>query len=134
MSAERDDLVSKLIDIREQEKTLRKQLDDLDQEDRFAKAKKYEGRYFIENNERTPEYIRCVFVHNTNTESCNPMCILVSYWVPNTDEYFEIESYHHFYPEKWEEEEKWDEIGAEEFLDHYNEVQRRIEFAVSRKK
>ena len=53
MSAERDDLVSKLIDIREQEKTLRKQLDDLDQEDRFARAKKYEGRYFMEKNERT---------------------------------------------------------------------------------
>ena len=133
MSNERDDLVSKLIDLREQEKTLRKQLDDLDYEDRFDRAKKYEGRYFIENNERTPGYIRCVFVHNTNSESCNPMCILVSYWEPNMDEYFEIESYHHFYPEKWEEE-KWNEIEKEEFLNHYNEVQRRIELAVSRKK
>jgi hypothetical protein len=134
MSKERDDLVSKLIDVREQEKTLRKQLDDLDQEDRFARAKKYEGRYFLEKDEITPEYIRCVFVHNTNTESCNPMCILVSYWGPNMEEHFEIESYHHFYPEKWEEEEKWNEIGKEEFLKHYNEVQRRIELAVSTKK
>jgi hypothetical protein len=50
------------------------------------------------------------------------------------EEYFEIESYHHFYPEKWEEEEKWNEIGKEEFLKHYNEVQRRIELAVSIKK
>ena len=62
------------------------------------------------------------------------MCILVSYWVPNMDEYFEIESYHHFYPEKWEEEEKWNEIGKEEYLKHYEEVQRRISLFVNKSK
>jgi hypothetical protein len=135
MSEKRDDLVSKLIDLRNQEKAIRKELDSLDYDEKFSIAKKYEGKYFRDYDKRNKEYIRCIFVHDTNKESCDPMCILVTYYENVMDQYFQIESYSHFNPEKWEEHgDKWIEIKEEEYLKHYEEVQRRISLFVNKSK
>jgi hypothetical protein len=135
MSEKRDDLVAKLIELRNQEKAIRKELDSLDYSERLSAAKKYVGKYFRDYDGRDKEYVRCLFVHGIDTESCDPMCILVSYYDNIQSQYFTIESYSHFNPEKWEEHgDKWIEIKEEEYIKHYIEVQKRFSSFVNIKK
>lgn len=133
MDKEREELVKQLKDFREKSRSISKRLDELDHKHRFDNAKKYEGRFFIEKDDRNSDSVRCLFVHDTDHESCKPMCILVSYWKDMQDQYFGIESYSYFSGDD-DDTFKWIETTEEEFTKHYNEVQRRIELAVSRKK
>ncbi len=131
---DKEKLVQQLIAIREQEKELRKQLDAVDYDERFKDAKQYEGRYFKEVNDHHKESVRCLFIYDTDKESCRPMALCVSYWIGNETAYFEIGYYGHFHPKQWEDDvDKWVEVSKEEFEHHYEEVQKRISFSVSTK-
>jgi hypothetical protein len=55
------------------------------------------------------------------------MSLLINYWQDKEDSWFGLEYHSHFNPKRWAEDaEKWDEITKEEFLEHYEKVQRRI--------
>jgi hypothetical protein len=128
----REKLVEQLKAIREQEKEIRKQLDAVDYEEKFNDAKQYEGRYFKEANDHHKGSIRCLFVYATEKTNCTPMSLCVSYWEENETSYFDIEYYGHFHPRNWDGDvDKWVEIDKDEYLRHYNEVQKRISMAVA---
>jgi hypothetical protein len=123
----REEIVDKLFELRRQSKELSRQLNELDHENRFQESKKYLGKYFIEKQGKSfSDVVRCLFVYDINKDSCEPMCIGVSYWKNISDSYFNIEYYGHFNPEKWEEEDQWEEITRAEFIVHYTEAQKRI--------
>lgn len=127
---EKDDLVSKLIQVRNEEKALRKQLAQLEYEEKYQKNIEYLGRYFKEKSLRKSEndYVRCLFVYEIDKQNCEPMCLCVTYWKGIEDHHFGIEYYSHFRYETDPEEYSctWEEITKEEFYIHYNDVQRRI--------
>lgn len=131
----REKLVEKLINIKKQAEKIRKQLDNIDYEERFNIAKQYEGRYFKEVDNYHNGYIRCLFVYSTDKEQCNPMSLSISYWKDNETAYYTIEYYNHFHPKKWDDDiDKWIEITKEEYQLHYDEVQKRISFVLSTNK
>ncbi len=117
----RDKLIEELMLIREQENKIKNQLNILDYEERLKNAKLYEGRYFKEID-NTSEYVRCLFVYSVDVVSCQFMSICINYYTNIETTYFGIEYYNHFNPSDTD----WVEIPKEEFLEHYNEVQRRI--------
>lgn len=120
----REELVKKLIDIEDQSKEIRKQLDHFDYLEKYNNAKVYEGKYFKEVNESHPSSIRTIFVYGIDKD-CNPMSLCVSYFIGEKT-HFEIEYYGHFHPKKWDDSEDWIEITEEEWRGHYNEVQKII--------
>jgi hypothetical protein len=120
----REELVKKLIDIEDQSKEIRKQLDHFDYLEKYNNAKVYEGKYFKEVNESHPSSIRTIFVYGIDKD-CNPMSLCVSYFIGEKT-HFEIEYYGHFHPKKWNDSEDWIEITEEEWRGHYNEVQKII--------
>ena len=129
---ERKKLVEQLMQLQEQEKQIREQLNSMDYDQRFADAKQYEGRYFKENEEYHKECIRCLYVYSTDKVNCTPMSLCISYWLDNEDSYFTIDFYSLFYPKKWVDDDgdKWIEISKEEYMEHYEQVQRRIVKAI----
>jgi len=123
----REEIVDKLFELRRQSKELSRQLNELDHENRFQESKKYLGKYFIEKQDKSlSDCVRCLFVYDINKDSCEPMCICVTYWKNMSDSYFNIEYYLHFNPDKLEEVDQWKEINRSEFMVHYTEVQKRI--------
>lgn len=63
------------------------------------------------------------------------MSLSISYWKDNETAYYTIEYYNHFHPKKWDDDiDKWIEITKEEYQLHYDEVQKRISFALSTNK
>lgn len=125
----REKLVEQLKAIREQEKEIRKQLDEVDYEEKLNDAQQYEGRYFKEAKDHHKGSIRCLFVYATEKTNCTPMSLCVSYWEESETSYFDIEYYGHF---NWGgDDDKWVEIDKDEYLRHYNEVQKRISMAVA---
>ncbi len=129
---ERNTLIERLILLQEQESQVRKQLNALDYEDKIKHEKQYEGKYFKEVYQNDSEYVRCLFVHSTDINSCEPKSISVYYYRDHND-HFQIEFYSLFDPKKYGEEEKWIEIKKEEFDKHYWEVMKRINLAISDK-
>lgn len=132
---DRKELVEKLNAIREEEKQIREQIDIIDYQNKFNDAKQYEGKYFKEVNPYHNNNVRCLFIYGTDKDRCEPMALSISYWIDNETSYFDIQYYPHFHPKKWndDDDDKWIEISEDEYIQHYNEVQKRIVFAVSAK-
>lgn len=130
-NARRDEIVANIENFQKQQEELRKQLDEIEYEEKFADAKQYEGKCFKEHNEEH-NYVVCVFVYDTDKINCEPKSICVRYW-KTEDTHFEIEYNQSFYPKKWNEMEMWTEVSKEEFDKHYKEVLQRIEMAVTEK-
>lgn len=122
----REELVGKLIEIRNQEKEIRKELDKLDYEKRFEDSKKYLGKCYIEKTEIKSDYVRCIYVYSIDKDSCDTKSLCVHYYGDLNDSYFGIEYDSHFNPKKWGEEDKWIEITKDDFMEHYNVIQSRI--------
>jgi len=129
-----EDLQKKLFmrkdELREQLDQVQKKLDLLDYKDRFAEAKQYEGKYFIENDQDAKKFVRCVFVFGVNEKNCNMKVIGFNYYC-DSNEYFQIENPLHFDPKS--EDINWNEISKKEFDKHRSEVMKRIELALSHK-
>lgn len=122
----KEELIKKQIPLLEELNKIDKLIEETNYEERYANAKQYEGRYFKELHNHDKKSILCLYVYATDKIKCEPMALAVSYWTNNDISYFNIDFYSHFYPKYWEEEEKWEEISKEEFISHYNEVQKRI--------
>lgn len=130
----REEIVSRLNAIQEQEDVIRKELNAYDYENRFAKAGAYKGKYYQEKNKHHPNYIRCVFAYDVDEKSCELKSIEVSYWKDQQD-WYKLEFNNHFNPSQWaEDNEKWIEISKEEYLEHYAEVQKRIGTVINKTK
>lgn len=111
----REEIVSRLTAVLLQEKEIRKELDTLDYRLKLEQANVYAGKYFRERNESNPEYIRCIFVHSIDKETCEPKAIEVSYWTAIYDDHYHIGNSSNFNPKKWNEEDLYIEITKEEF-------------------
>lgn len=125
----RDEIIEELDKIGKQEKELRGKLKTIDYERNLSNAKQYEGKYFKQADSYHEEHVRCLFVYGIDKENCNPECLSLSYW---KDKYswFEIEYYHSFNPNRWDEDNtEWCEITKQEYDHHYEEVQKRISMA-----
>ncbi len=129
---ERKKLVDELQKLQAKEKEVQKQIDALDYEERFAEAKQYEGKYFMEIDPRNKGWIRCIFVYGIHETDCQPLAIGISYW-QDRDTHFKIEYESHFNPKKWGEEDMWQEISKIEFDHHYSKALRRVEDAIAQK-
>ena len=118
-----EELVSELIKLREREKEIRKALNQLEFDEKYARASKYIGKFYIETGRCS---IRSVHVHGINPETSDLRAICVNYWEDNEDSYFGIEDHHYFKP--WDQDSifNWKETTKDEYLKHYEEVQRRI--------
>lgn len=129
----RKELVAQLISLREAESEVRKKLEGLDYEQRFADAKQYCGKYYSEINSHHKKCVRCLFVYGIDKVNCTPESICINYW-ENQDTFFGIEHYSQLNPKKWDEDEDaWKEITKEEFDHHYSEVMKRVELAINSK-
>ena len=106
---------------------------DVKKEFDFA-AKQYEGKYFKEIDDTYTEHIKCLFVYSTDKENCNPMALSIYYWENNNTSHFGIAYEYQFNPKKWGDGDKWKEISYEEYIQHYNEVQSRIQTTTPIKK
>ena len=130
----REKLKEKLTAIKKQEEEVRKQIEELDYNEKLKDASQYEGKYFkeVDKHNKENKYVRCLFIYSTDKERCEPMSLLIGYWKDNDKSYFNIEYYGHFHPGKWDDDdrEKWIEISKEEYTQHYNEVQKRISLCI----
>ena len=126
---DREELVDKLNAIRKQENEIRKQLNELDYEKNLNNLRKYEGKYYkeLDNYESS---VSCLFVYGID-ENCRLMALNISYWKDNEKSFFEISYYSHFNIEDDEVKCRWIEITKEEYMEHYQEVVKRISFALS---
>lgn len=122
----REELVKQLTALRKQEDEIRKQIEKYDYDNKFSKVKVYLGKYYKETGiHHDDENNRCLYVYDINKESCELQALSVHYWTDN-DTYFGIEYYAHFNPERWDENDNWEEITKEEYLIHYNHVQEMV--------
>lgn len=129
---EKEDLRKHLLELRKQISETQKLLDSFEYEERISEAKKYIGRCFEEkNNHPNREYIRCLFVYGFDKESAENNSLLVSYWKEYESSYFTLEHYGHFNPKNWENEDEWQEITKEKFMEHYEQVQKRISMSIT---
>jgi hypothetical protein len=120
----KDEVVVKLIELRAQEKELRKTLNQLEFKEKAEQAGQYVGKFYIETRQGS---IMCVNVYGVDPKTANLLSLMVRYYDDREDSYFEIESISHFTP--WDQDSQifnWEETTKEEYLKHYNEVHRRI--------
>lgn len=129
---EREKLTEQLIATKNQLKEIREKLEAIDYKDRLSEAKQYEGKFFKELRD-SDNYVRCLFVYSTDKDRCEPMCLSLNYYLDNETSYFTIDYDNTFFPKKWDEDDdRWVEISKEEYMQHYNEVQRRISLALNK--
>jgi hypothetical protein len=121
----REEALSELTQLRTREKQLREFINEFDLEEKYKLASNYVGKYYIETK---GDSIRLLHVYGLDSESAQLLVLCISYWPSEEDSYFGIDFYSYFKP--WEEDEdvifKWKETTKDEYLKHYNEVQRRI--------
>ena len=120
----KDEVVAKLIEVRAQEKELRKTLNQLEFKEKAEQACQYVGKFYIETRQGS---IRCVNVYGVDPKTADLLSLMVSYYDDREDSYFEIGVVSHFTP--WDQDSQifsWEETTKEEYLKHYNEAQRRI--------
>lgn len=123
----REEIISRLQVVRDQEAEIKKELDAYDYADKFAKVSLYIGKYFKEPNIHHENYVRAIFVYGIEKSNCELKSMCCSYWKDRPDDWFEIEFNNLFNPKQWDEEEKWIEITQEEFMQHTTEVMNKIE-------
>jgi len=128
---DKDILTEKLKDILKQESEIRKQLDDIEYNERYNTIKQFEGKCFKVGNILDDDYIRCLYVYDIDKIDCKLMSLSINYWKDNYDSHFNIEYYDYFEPSDCDDDShnKWFEIDKDEYILHYNEVQKRIKTA-----
>ena len=122
----RDQLVEKLDALRSEEGQLRKKIDMIDYEEKFAVSNQYVGRFFKENHTHDDGYRTCLYVYGVEKVNCQTESLSISYCVDH-NHHFDVDYSTFFHPRYWDEEDKYSEITKEEFLVHYAEVMKRIE-------
>lgn len=132
----REELQSKLQVLDEKRAKIYNEIKLLNYKSRLEDASKYLGKYYIEVDKYSNNYIRCIYVYSIDKENCCPISLEVSYWNDNSISYFTIASNTNFFPSKWEEfdgEDNWNEITRKDFMKHYNLVQKEISNSVNLK-
>jgi hypothetical protein len=137
-SSEMEELVGRLIEVRNTEKELRSQILKLELEEKIQESEKYLGRCFKEKSpftdkkEEENSSVRCVYVYDIDKRYGTPMSLSVSYWKSLEDRRFSIEYYDHFKFEEKDEESifSWEEITKDEFMTHYRNVQNLISTSI----
>lgn len=131
MEQTREELSKKLFSLRKEIGEVREKLDSFDYEERLSKVNKLLGKCFIESdsNIHDGKYITCLYIYNVEKDSCSPESIRIVYYT-DSDIHFQIEYYYHF---DIDEDNNYSEITKEEFMVHYNEVQKRISNALNKK-
>jgi hypothetical protein len=139
----KDEIVAELIAAKEQVGKLRSKLYDAEEVDRSETAKKYIGKcykigsWYFEREKDEDKKMRCVMFYGQDGHNMKGM--EVSYYPNQQDTWFEIEYAHTYYIDKLEARQnglydpedvcmrtEMDEIPREEFMQHYNEVQKRL--------
>ncbi len=123
---DREGLVSRMIELRNEEREIRRKLDKMDFDDRHKISEKYLGKFYIDPRDGN-NYVRCLHVFGIDPETAGLRSMCLSYWPGNEKTSFGIEYYGHFKP--WDDESSffnWREIGKDEYLKHYLQVQRII--------
>lgn len=128
---QREKLAEQLAEINQKRDEVLKQIQLLDHDENLKIANQYLHKCFIEKNEHHDAYIRCVYIYAIDEESCEPQAISLVYWKNIENAWFTIEFTNSFNPTKWEETDSWSEISKEEYLDHYQQVKKRIDLALS---
>ncbi|MFH1004726.1 MAG: hypothetical protein V1781_04425 [Bacteroidota bacterium] len=132
-----DALVGKHIDLKNQIKEIREQIETLEYADKHKKLEKYVGKCYVEVS-RNKECHRYFYAHGINDKNCKLKVLEVSYW-DRKDAYFSIAPASIFRP--WKDPFYDDEISRttykvvskKEFNKHYNIVLKMIEEAYLRK-
>jgi hypothetical protein len=133
-SSEMEELIGRLIEVRNTEKELRSLISELEINEKIEESEKYLGRCFKEKstftNRKREENssVRCVYVYDIDNRYGTPMSLSVSYWESLEDQHFSIEYYDHFKFEDKDEESifSWEEITKDEFMSYYSNAQKRI--------
>lgn len=133
IEAKKQEILGKIITNKEQRDTLQAEYDALDYEDRFKAASKYLGKYYKTKEEHHKDYHNVYFIYDISKESCTPQALHINYW-GNQNTFYSIQHDHHFFPEQWEEEDKYFEITKDEFVKHYSEVFKLIDQSLVVKK
>ena len=128
----REDLIKQLNELKAKERSIRKDIEDLDYEERFEDAKTYEGRSFKEVDTLSRGNVTCIYVYDTCKVNCVPIAVRISYWEETCD-HFSIEYYGSFYPSKYGDSEEWEEVDKKEFDIHYAKVQELVSKSVRNK-
>jgi hypothetical protein len=133
-SSEMEELIGRLIEVRNTEKELRSLISELEINEKIEESEKYLGRCFKEKSTFTNRKgeenssVRCVYVYDIDNRYGTPMSLSVSYWESLEDQHFSIEYYDHFKFEDKDEESifSWEEITKDEFMSYYSNAQKRI--------
>lgn len=125
----REKLVKQLFSLREQQDNIREKINELDYTERIQEASKFIGRCFIEKEPHDETYVNCLYVYDVDKEDCRENALRILYY-KNARNHFQIEHYYHF---DNNEKGEYSEITKEEFMNHYNQVQKLISNTLNKK-
>ena len=124
----REKLVEQLNSLRLQQSEVREKLDKLDYTERIQEASKFIGKCFIEKEPHDETYVNCLYVYGVDKEDCREDALRILYY-KNARNYFQIDHYYQF---DNNEKGEYSEITKEEFMNHYNEVQKIISDSINK--
>lgn len=133
MGDKRQEIVNRLHIADSELDSIRKELQAFDHDNKLKEASQYLGKYYKQKNEHHKESVDVIFVHGIKEADCELLTICVRYWI-GIDYIYTIENHYNFNPKQWDEEDKYIEITKEEFIEHYNEAQRRIGLLINKAK
>lgn len=134
MIENREELHKELSSLDERRKIINNKIEALEFEERYAEIKQYEGKYFKEINQHFKENVVCAFIYSIDKESLTSYFLEVNYWT-NSKNHFNIDDKSNFRFKKWDDENQdaWIEITKEEYMRHYEYVQKSISEAINKK-
>lgn len=121
----REELLSKLQEIGEEQSKLKVQLDAINFEEKSAEINANLGKCFMESR-RDKEFVSCVWLCEISDDKNSFNTIRISYW-KDCDFYFTIENATIYFSELNHKDE-YKEITKEKFHFHYNEANKRKDY------
>jgi hypothetical protein len=115
----RKQLFTELIRLEKEARIVREQIDAMDYSKRFAKAKKYEGKFY-KGDGSNPSY---VYVYDTCKRSCEPISLEFYYYDDEGKVSFSLNSRSSYFPSDMT---IWEEITEGEFMSHYVKVKEAL--------
>jgi|688.fasta_scaffold00022_193 hypothetical protein len=105
-------------------------LNNIESDEKMSKAKEFEGKYFIEKEDRHfSQYVRCLFIYAIDPNLYSQIALKITYSSNPDDGHYSIEDYRHFDPK----DTSWEETDKETFEFHYNNVKQIMDNLIGQK-
>lgn len=130
MNESREEISKKYLQAQKVANELRKQLDEIDSQDRYDTIKTFVGKaYAYIEQYKEGKYVDCFYVSGISKDY-QLESLRVTYWSETYDS-FSIESYRYFKP--WnKDKEEYVEITKEQFIEHFERVQNKVTTRICR--